>query len=516
MPLKLLRASLNLHLIVRRIHEPSQVRVRFAPSPTGYLHLGGLRTALYNYLFTRAHNGQFILRIEDTDQSRVIPGAFEQLHKDLIWAGIIPDEDPIRGGPYGPYLQSKRVDLYKEQVRILLENRAAYKCFCSEKRLDMMRKKAVQERQIPRYDNRCRHFSDEEVETRIRRGETYCIRFKLHPTPEPFEDMVYGAVTYDVSINEGDPVIFKSDGFPTYHFANVVDDHFMKISHVLRGVEWQISTPKHLLIYKAFGWDPPQYAHLPLITNPDGTKLSKRQNDITVEHYRRDGIFPLALINYITVAGGGFNREQNLSNFYTYQHLIQMFDISKLNSNSSRLNPDKLLEFNRMELKNLLDNKNNHSFLVERVSKLIQEAFPDKVSDGSLQLDPHHIISTLRWAHNRIFKLSDLVNKDLRFLWVKPKEDSEKLKYLEKVDILSEKLERLDERGFCKESLKTCLRDFASNNDVPFPDLMRTLRSLLSGLKVKYPSAFITKASSPCAVWSLTFIFLARQISEHS
>ena len=201
-------------------------------------------------MFARANNGVFILRIEDTDQSRVVPGAMEQLHDDLIWAGIIPDEDPIRGGPDGPYIQSERLDLYKEQVRILLANGSAYKCFCTEQRLEILRKNALKERLVPKYDNRCRHFTDNEVKERLMKGQNYCVRFKLDPTPDPFKDMIYGEVTYDVSQNEGDPVILKSDGYPTYHFANVVDDHFMRISHVLRGVEWQISTPKHLLLYK--------------------------------------------------------------------------------------------------------------------------------------------------------------------------------------------------------------------------------------------------------------------------
>ncbi|XP_014229583.1 probable glutamate--tRNA ligase, mitochondrial [Trichogramma pretiosum] len=482
---KLLKTAWNCQILTKRFYARSLIRVRFAPSPTGYLHLGGLRTALYNYLFARSNNGVFILRIEDTDQTRVVPGAVEQLRDDLIWAGIIPDEDPIREGPFGPYIQSKRLELYQDQIKILLANGSAYKCFCSERRLDMLRKNALKERQIPKYDNRCRHFSDQEVKERLKRGESYCVRFKLTPTPDPFKDMVYGDVTYNVAQNEGDPIILKSDGFPTYHFANVVDDHFMEISHVLRGVEWQISTPKHLLLYKAFGWNPPQFGHLPLIMNADGTKLSKRQDDIRVEHYRKSGIFPAALINYITTAGGGFNRETAITQCYSYKDLIEQFDINRVNVHSSKLNPDKLLEFNRLEISNLLSNERNHKFLIERLVQLIKEAVPEKVSHSSLQLDPEHIISTLKWAQNRINKLSDLVSADLKFLWVKPENNDnfKNLKYLESIEVLSKKLENIDENNFCQESLKNYLREFAKTNNVPFSDLMKTLRSLLSGLK---------------------------------
>nr|CAD7456574.1 unnamed protein product [Timema tahoe] len=286
-----------------------KVRVRFAPSPTGHLHLGGLRTALYNYLFAKNHGGTFVLRIEDTDQSRVVPDTVEKLERDLKWAGIVPDESPSVGGQFGPYTQSKRLDIYRAQVNHLLETGAAYPCFCSDTRLGLLKREALRNRQVPRYDNKCRHLSREDRREKLNRYDSYCIRFKLTPNSEPFTDLVFGPVSYDVAQHEGDPVILKSDKYPTYHLANVVDDHFMEISHVLRGVEWQVSTTKHLLMYKAFGWTPPKYAHLPLLMNPDGTKLSKRQGDIRVESFRDGDIFPLALLNYVTHAGGGFHRD---------------------------------------------------------------------------------------------------------------------------------------------------------------------------------------------------------------
>lgn len=215
--------------------------------------MGGLRTALYNYLFARAHRGTFVLRIEDTDQSRLIEGAAQQLSDDLEWAGIRPDEGPTTGGQFGPYVQSERLELYHSNVKQLIENGTAYYCFCTDRRLDLLRKEAVKARQVPRYDNRCRHLTPVQLAEKLARQEPFCIRFRMDAQEShsmQFDDMVFGRMAYDVAENEGDPVIVKSDGFPTYHFAHVVDDHLMRISHVLRGVEWQISTTKHLLLYK--------------------------------------------------------------------------------------------------------------------------------------------------------------------------------------------------------------------------------------------------------------------------
>ncbi|VEN35935.1 unnamed protein product [Callosobruchus maculatus] len=290
-------------------YKSDSVRVRFAPSPTGYLHLGGLRTALYNFLFAKKYNGKFILRIEDTDQTRIVKGATDQIIKDLEWAGIEVDEGPSMGGSHGPYRQAQRLEIYRNQVEVLLKNGSAYHCFCTDKRLQLLRKEAVRAQEIPKYDNKCRHLSSEDVMTRLKRGDPSCIRFKISDQEESFDDLVYGQISYNISLNEGDPVIVKSDGYPTYHFANIVDDHFMNVSHVLRGVEWQISTTKHLLLYRAFNWNPPKFAHLPLLMNADGTKLSKRQGDVKISYYRENGIFPLALLNFIVHSGGGFSKD---------------------------------------------------------------------------------------------------------------------------------------------------------------------------------------------------------------
>lgn len=232
--------------------------------------------------------------------------------------------------------------------------------------------------------------------------------------------MIYGSFVYYVAQNEGDPVILKSDRFPTYHFANVVDDHLMKITHVLRGVEWQISTPKHLMLYRALGWTPPQFGHLPLIMNSDGSKLSKRQNDIKLDYYRNKGIFPEALINYITQAGGGFNRTSSESlDCFDMHNLTEKFDVNRINSNSSRLNPDLLDQLNRLQLIKQLENPKSFKDLIEKVRQIVTAKYP--LSADQLDLDDDHISNVLRWATKRISSINELAEEKLSFLWVLPK-----------------------------------------------------------------------------------------------
>lgn len=458
------------------------VRVRFAPSPTGYLHLGGLRTALYNFLFAKSNNGKFILRIEDTDQTRLVEGASEQLQKDLKWAGIKIDEGPLAGGNFGPYVQSQRLNIYRENLKILLENGSAYHCFCSDKRLNLLRREALKMRQVPKYDNRCRHLTPDEVKKKLNKGEEYCIRFKLLPDCETFEDIIYGNIAFDVSSIEGDPVIMKSDGYPTYHYANVVDDHFMKISHVLRGVEWQVSTTKHILIYRAFGWEPPSYGHLPLLINSDGTKLSKRQGDIKISHYRDSGIFPQALINYITNCGGGFEKDlqQGIKpKCYSMKELADQFKIKTINTHSGRLAPERLLEFNRLELQRKLQNKNETNILVQELQALVKDKFVDTKSN--LQLDETYIQSILNWSSNRIDKLSDLVSKDMSFLWILP--DLKQELSIDDLKIIENLSNGLNNQIFEKEKLVVFFKSYTKEKKYPFKKLMKNLRMAVSGLQ---------------------------------
>ncbi|PJA47741.1 glutamate--tRNA ligase [Candidatus Uhrbacteria bacterium CG_4_9_14_3_um_filter_36_7] len=325
------------------------VRVRFAPSPTGFLHIGGLRTALYNYLFAKNQGGVFILRIEDTDQTRYVEGAIESLLRTLSIMGINPDEGPFlednkikQIGEFGPYIQSERTSLYREYIKKLIENKTAYYCFCSQERLDNLRKEQELAKMTTKYDRHCLHLTKEEIEKKLEANEPYVIRLKIPEGETRFEDIIRGPIT--ISNQEvDDQVLIKSDGFPTYHLANVVDDHLMGITHVIRAEEWLSSVPKHVILYKSFGWEAPQFAHLPLVLNKDRSKLSKRQGDVAVEDFLAKGYLPQTLINFIALLGFNPKADQEI---YTKEELINAFDISKINKSGAVFDEQKLLWMN--------------------------------------------------------------------------------------------------------------------------------------------------------------------------
>ena len=317
----------------------SEVRVRFAPSPTGFVHVGSLRTALYNYLFARHKNGKFILRIEDTDQDRFVEGAVENLLNVLKWAGLDYDEGPEKESISERYYQSERLELYQKYIRTLLDKGAAYPCFCSSERLDKMRADQMARGEDARYDGRCRSIPTDEAKKRMKE-ETYVIRMKIASGKTVIvDDIIRGKVSFQTDVLD-DQVLIKSDGFPTYHFANVVDDHLMGISHVIRGEEWLPSTPKHILLYTMFDWDTPTFAHLPLLLNADRSKLSKRQGDVAVEDYRDKGILPQALVNFVALLGWNKGDDQEifsleeLCEYFTLERVTKagaVFDLNKLN-----------------------------------------------------------------------------------------------------------------------------------------------------------------------------------------
>uniref|UniRef100_A0A1B6KEA1 Nondiscriminating glutamyl-tRNA synthetase EARS2, mitochondrial n=1 Tax=Graphocephala atropunctata TaxID=36148 RepID=A0A1B6KEA1_9HEMI len=466
---------------VRLLQNNSEVRVRFAPSPTGFLHLGGLRTALYNFLFARSKGGTFILRIEDTDQTRLVEGAVEQLHRDLEWAGIVPDEGPMTGGQSGPYLQSQRLALYKSSADKLLENGAAYYCFCTQHRLELLRKDALRRRQVPRYDNRCRNLTKEEIQEKLTLGVERCVRLKLIPGCETFHDLVYGDITHDVVASEGgDPVILKTDGYPTYHLANVVDDHYMRVSHVLRGVEWQSSTPKHIMLYKGFGWQPPVFAHLPLLLNSDGTKLSKRQGDVTVKYYQSSGVFPRALVNFVTFSGGGFHRDNSDQvRSLDMNQLASEFDVSLIGVASCRVSLERLDDFNHAELVRRMGNETEMADLVAKFRAMVVETHKNRLE--SLDLDENYIRSVLVWSQKRVSRLSQLVQAQFSYLWVRPPPTPVDCKQAE---LLSMACDRLQEAvDFSQKPLADLLRSLAKDSNVKVKDIMHLLRLVLCGCK---------------------------------
>ncbi|KAL5005012.1 hypothetical protein ScPMuIL_018468 [Solemya velum] len=472
---------------VKRLISNGKIRVRFAPSPTGMLHLGGLRTALYNFLFARSQRGTFILRIEDTDQTRLVPGAVQRLEEMLNWVGITPDEGPTQGGDWGPYIQSQRLQTYQEEMDTLLKNRTTYRCFCTTKRLELLRKEALRRREVPKYDGRCRHLSEEEVTKKLEQGLPSVIRLKLESLHEPWEDLVYGPININITDVEGDPILMKTDGYPTYHFANVVDDHHMGVTHVLRGVEWQTSTPKHLLLYRAFGWEPPKFAHLPLIMNRDGTKLSKRQGDIQVDYFKENGYFSDAVLNYITQMGGGFNVETTEG--LVLDELIDEFSVRQLNRNSGRLDTEKLNAYNRLHLQRLLRSSRRQD-MIQQTRDMVRHQFQDRLGDSRVQemvLEDEHISDVLEWSQTRIHRLEDLLAKNMEFIWIVPK--MEDLRRVTKLPLdtdycLEHCINSLRNAvEFSVDSLSVLLRNDAKDLKVKFSDYMKLLRGSLSGLQ---------------------------------
>lgn len=316
-----------------------KVRTRFAPSPTGFLHVGGLRTALYNYLFTRHHGGTLVLRIEDTDRTRYVEGAVKNLIRTLTYMGLDYDEGPGREGAYGPYIQSQRLDLYRSHVRELIKSGHAYYCFCTPQRLENLRKRQEAAGEQPKYNGACRHLSPQEVDAKLKSGATNVVRLKMPREGDTtLRDLIHGEVRFRNELID-DQILLKSDGYPTYHLANVIDDHHMKITHIIRGEEWLLSVPKHIRLYRAFGWEPPHMAHLPLLLNPDRSKLSKRQGDVAVEDILQKGYLPAALLNFVVLLGWspGDNRE-----LFNMEELIREFSLEKVNKSGAVFDVQKL------------------------------------------------------------------------------------------------------------------------------------------------------------------------------
>lgn len=336
-----------------------KVRVRMAPSPTGFMHIGTLRTLLYDYLYARQNDGDFVLRVEDTDQSRSVDGALENLLAMLDWTGLNPDEGPYledntvkQRGEHGPYIQSERKDLYAEYALRLVDQGDAYHCFCTSERLDEMRKQQQKEGRPTMYDRTCAHLAKDIIEEKITNGEPYVIRMRVPREEEIIvDDLVRGRVIFQGKTVD-DQVILKSDGFPTYHLAVVVDDHLMDITHIFRGEEWLPSTPKHIILYKMLDFPLPAFAHLPLLLNADKSKLSKRQGDVAVEDYVAKGYLKEAIINFVALLGwnpGGGSTEE----IFTLEELVEKFSLTKVHKAGAVVDVKRLNWINAHYIKNL-------------------------------------------------------------------------------------------------------------------------------------------------------------------
>lgn len=318
-----------------------EVRVRFAPSPTGYLHVGGARTALFNYLFARNMGGKFILRIEDTDQTRFQQDALEEIFESMKWLGLEWDEGPEKGGDYGPYVQSQRTEMYRKFTDQLIEEGKAYRCFCTPERLDKMREEQQKNKmqQGAGYDRHCRDLSADEEARLLEEGTSFVVRLKIPDNKTiTFSDMVRGDISYESEVLD-DIVLLKSDSFPTYHLANVVDDYHMKISHVMRGDEWIASTPKHVVLYEAFGWEPPVFAHLPVILAEGGGKLSKRKGAASVLDYQKAGYLPEALLNFLSLLGWNPGDDRELM---PCSEIVEAFTLDRISPKPSVFDEKKL------------------------------------------------------------------------------------------------------------------------------------------------------------------------------
>lgn len=457
------------------------VRLRFAPSPTGYLHIGGLRTALYNYLYAKQKGGKFLLRIEDTDRTRYVEGAIENLIHELKWAGVEADEGVCLDengkitevGECGPYIQSERVEkgIYNKYAEELIEKGYAYYCFCSKERLDDVKNQQKDDGKIPRYDGLCRGVSIEDAKKRIANGESYVIRLKLPENRDiVFEDVIKGRITINTN-DMDDQVLIKADGFPTYHFAVVVDDHLMGITHIVRGDEWISSTPKHIYLYEALGFEKPIFVHLPTVLNKSGKKLSKRNDDASVEDFRLKGYLPEALINYLALVG--WSPESN-EEILSLDEMVKQFSFDRVSKSGGVFDVDKLDWVNAQYIRKM------------EVSELAKLVKPYLVKAGFIKEDicEKRLELITKTFQESISRLPEIVEQS-RFLFedVAVEPDALKMRNVEHIEILKEKMkeelsqiEEMDE-----ETAKGFMKKVQKASGFKGKDLYMPVRALLTG-----------------------------------
>ncbi len=472
-----------------------EIRVRFAPSPTGPLHIGGVRTALYNYLFAKKHGGKFILRIEDTDQTRFVPGAEEYIIESLTWCGITFDEGVHVGGSYGPYRQSDRKSIYRAYAEELVSKGFAYYAFDTPEELDAIRKQYESEKKVFQYDHSTRlglsnslSLSPEEVNKRLDQGVPYVIRFKI---PEHRELILHDLIRGEIHVHSNtldDKVLFKSDGLPTYHLANIVDDHLMEISHVIRGEEWLPSLPLHYLLYEAFGWidTMPEFAHLPLILKPDGKgKLSKRDGDKggfpvfpcnwknpdgeVFLGYREWGFLPDAFINMLALLGWNPGTNQEI---LSKEELIRLFDMEKVNKSGARFDPEKAKWFNQQYLRKLTD---------DELADLLKPILKQK----NIEIEQRKLLSIVSVLKERITFVDDILREG-DFFFMAPSDYDPKA--LKKIDVSL--LAKIKEKIFAvveslpydnEQQIEEVLHRFVEQHQLQMGDVMIPLRVALVG-----------------------------------
>ena len=476
-----------------------KIRTRFAPSPTGYVHIGSVRSALYNYLFAKHYGGTFALRIEDTDRTRLVEDAVEYLLKIFAVLGLNPDEGVVldedgkvaQKGDFGPYIQSERLPIYQKYVQELLDNDYAYYCFCSQERLQQVREERQAQKMPPMYDGHCRHLSKEEVEAKLKAGEPYVIRMRIPQAGfTEFDDLVYGYIKIKNELID-DQVLVKSDGFPTYHLAHVVDDHLMRTSHVIRGEEWLPSAPKHILLFQYFGWEVPAYAHLPLLLNPDKSKLSKRQGDVATGSYLEKGYLPEAILNFLLLLGWNPKTEEEI---FSLEEMIARFDLSGVNKYGAVFNVEKLDWINGMYIRKMELGKLaglcvpylEKDGLLEKIS---ETEFKNKLTEEIIGFEKLQQIVSLE--RERMKKLSE-IGESVRFIFEEaPQYEKELLAWKKmtaaeaqkNLQLIYGELEKISEENFNKEKFSELINSLKEKTGLGTGELMWPLRVSLSGLK---------------------------------
>lgn len=455
------------------------VRVRFAPSPTGFLHIGGLRSALYNYLFAKKMGGTFLLRIEDTDRERYVEGGTEALINIFPRVGLAYDEGPEKEGKCGPYIQSMRLPIYKKHADELLAKGHAYYCFCSAGELESQRKEQQALKLPTKYNRHCLTLTKEEVERKLSLNEPHVVRMQIPEGETTFTDMIRGDITIK---NEqlDDQVLMKSDGYPTYHLANIVDDHLMEITHVIRGEEWISSAPKHVLLYQMFGWKAPEFAHLPLLLNADHSKLSKRQGDVAVEDYLNKGYLPEALINFVALLGYNPKGDQEI---YTLQELCDLFEISKVNPSGAVVNFEKLNWMNETYLRK--KSGAELAELCEPFMKAAGKSVPKELFSKILVVEKERM-TTLADIVARVDMYQGQPNYDPAMLvWKKADAVDAKTN----LTTVLEYLQGVDEQDFEVAALEERMKAFIAERGLQNGNVLWPLRVALSG-QSQSPSPF--------------------------
>lgn len=464
-----------------------EVRDRYAPSPTGLQHVGGLRTALFNYLFAKSQNGKFILRLEDTDRARFDETYVDNLYTTFEWLGFHWDEGPDTGGPCAPYVQSERCGIYRKYAQSLVENGAAYYCFCSAERLEAVRReREAAHSSESGYDRHCRNIAPGEAEARAAAGQ-HTIRLKI-PLGEKtqFNDALLGAVEWKNDDVNPDPVLLKSDGFPTYHLANVVDDHLMEITHVLRAQEWLPSTPLHIILYKALGWTPPMFCHLPMVMGQDGKKLSKRHGATSIDEFRKNGFLPETLVNYVALLGASYEEGKEI---YTLDELCARFSLEKLNKAPAVFDYKKLEWYNAQYIRMKTDAELAGLALPFAVGAGLFGALGGQPSAGQLAL----FNAAIPLVKERSVFLSDIPEK-LAYLFSEPPVP-EAAEFIPKKSSLEEAGRLLvigrelaaAMAGMDDEDAERLVKERAEKECVKLGELLTPLRVAITGARVSPP-----------------------------